>query len=1043
MRSAGAALLLLATTLASPSLGQAERVRSGLTPAKPLRDFAVSRWTTEDGLPTEALTNVLQTGDGYLWISSFDGLVRFDGLEFTVFDKRSVPGFGSNGFYDLVEDAAGTLWIGTQSAGVWIWRDRRFEPVPADGALTLTVRAVLIDAGGTAWIGTGDAGAFRLTDGRWLPVDHPALSGVTVRDVEQVRDGAIWFATEGNGLVRFAEGAFTVTTRRDGLASDAVTSLCEAGDGALWVGTEEGLSRVEGGHVSRVEALAGIEVYRLSRDDYGNLWIAAEQGLMRLNALSGGVEPFEGYRGNPVRSVSAVAFDREGGVWVAGYVDGLFRLKEGKLSSYTVADGLASERINSLHENTAGDVLVGGDGGRISVVRGGGVKELRLDPPLPDVRVRSLLEDRRGRLWVASYAGLLRIEDGRQTWFTADDGLPTNQVRLLYEDRAGRIWIASRNAGLLAANGDGTFSAFDRSGGLASNFVFSIEEGPGGELVVGGFEGLSIVRPGGAVETFGPAEGIPGGIVFSTRVDESGAVWMATNGGLGRLQGGRIGRVTSAEGLPAESVFDLAEDAGGHFWLSSSAGVIRVAKSQAAAVMDGELAAVDAELFDDSDGMAHRSCTGAAKILKTRDGRLWFPTLGGVSVLDPRDVPFNPVPPPVEISRFAVDGEPLNPAAGGHELAPGTREVVFRFAALSLLAPSRVEVRYRLEGFDPGWIDAGAERAVRYTNLGAGDYAFRVVAANNDGVWNERGATVRFRVRPFFYRRPVFLALLAAVAAALIRGVYLWRVRAVRQRNARLERLLVEQRRAQRANLRLIEELEVKNAELERFNYTVSHDLKSPLVTIRGFVGMLERDAAAGDFERVDKDLRRIDSAARTMARLLDELLELSRLGRVVHQPREADLADLAREAVHRLGGEIAAARAEVVVAPDLPTVRVDAPRMVEVFQNLIHNALRFRGDQPSPRVEVGVRRDGDRVVYVRDNGIGVAREYRETIFGLFERLDPQTEGTGIGLALVKRIVEAHGGRVWVESDGLGRGSTFCFTLPEEGSAAPETPAPS
>ncbi len=230
------------------------------------------------------------------------------------------------------------------------------------------------------------------------------------------------------------------------------------------------------------------------------------------------------------------------------------------------------------------------------------------------------------------------------------------------------------------------------------------------------------------------------------------------------------------------------------------------------------------------------------------------------------------------------------------------------------------------------------------------------------------------------------------------------------------------------------EELEAKNAELERFTYTVSHDLKSPLVTIKGFLGLLEKDAAAGNQERMRRDVARIQSAAETMNRLLDELLELSRVGRQINPPEDVPLGELARLAVEILAGEIEASDVEIEIAPGLPVVSGDRVRLLEVFQNLLANAVKFMGDQDSPRIEVGVRTAGvEPVVFVRDNGMGIDPQYQEKIFDLFERLDVGVEGTGVGLALVKRIVEVHEGRIWVESPGEGYGSVFCFTLPDPG----------
>ncbi len=237
----------------------------------------------------------------------------------------------------------------------------------------------------------------------------------------------------------------------------------------------------------------------------------------------------------------------------------------------------------------------------------------------------------------------------------------------------------------------------------------------------------------------------------------------------------------------------------------------------------------------------------------------------------------------------------------------------------------------------------------------------------------------------------------------------------------------------------MIGELEDKNAELERFTYTVSHDLKAPLITVKVFVGMLEQDIAAGSSERIKNDMTRITEATDKMQRLLDELLELSRIGRVVNPPVEVSLGELAREAVELIAGEITEFGVEVEISPDLPVVHGDRPRLLEVILNLVDNAVKFMGGQPDPRIEIGVRQEGrEKVFYVRDNGIGIDPRYHEKVFDLFDQLDQKIKGTGIGLALVKRIVETHEGRIWIESGGPGQGSTFCFTISEKGDSVNE-----
>jgi len=247
---------------------------------------------------------------------------------------------------------------------------------------------------------------------------------------------------------------------------------------------------------------------------------------------------------------------------------------------------------------------------------------------------------------------------------------------------------------------------------------------------------------------------------------------------------------------------------------------------------------------------------------------------------------------------------------------------------------------------------------------------------------------------------------------------------------------ITQRQRHERERERMIKELESQNAELERFTYMVSHDLKSPLITVKGYMGLLRQDLARGDLEAVEDDLARMSNAADRMEALLGELLELSRIGRLVNPHEDVSLGELAREAVELVAGQIADQGVEVIIGDDLPIVHGDRTRLLEVVQNLVDNAVKYMGTQPHPRVEIGVRRDGNvPVCFVRDNGIGIERRYHEQIFGLFNKLDARSEGTGVGLAMVKRIVEVHGGRVWVESEGRGHGCTFCFHIPQRAPA--------
>ncbi|MEE8526310.1 MAG: two-component regulator propeller domain-containing protein, partial [Thermoanaerobaculia bacterium] len=605
----------------------------------------------------------------------------------------------------------------------------------------------------------------------------------------------------------------------------------------------------------------------------------------------------------------------------------------------------------TIYQDRAGAVWIGTNNGLSRLAEDGSMTHYRVADGLPGLDVRSLLEDRDGNLWIGTETdGLARLRGDEITSFTSADGLAGNGVFVMLEDSRGGLWFGTD--GGLSRLRDGRFQTLTVADGLSHDRIWSLHEDSRGTLWIGTDNGLT--RFDGEELTPIP---LPAPDIVKTITGEAdGTLWIGTaESGLLHYRDGRFVAFSVDQGLFDHLVHRILDDGRGWMWMSSNQGLFRVSKTELEDVAAGRTDRLRSISYGEDQGMRSRECNGGGHPagIRTRDGRLWFPTIQGVVIVDPERLTLNRVPPPVHLETVLADGLDVDPRAAPAVLPPRTRELQLDYVALSFLDSDKIAYRYRLRGFDSDWVEAGTRRSAYYTNLDPGNYTFQVIAANSDGTWNEDGDSLEIRLRPAFYQTWAFYLVCALATVLLGRGIHVVRVRQLVRRNR-----LLEQNKTQ---LELKNaEIEAKSAEMERFTYAVSHDLKAPLVTIRGFLGMVRQDLAAGRTDRTERDLERIDNAAERMARLLGELLQLSRIGRVVQEPQEISMTELAREAADLVGGRIAERGVDLDVDADMPTFVGDRERLLEVLQNLIDNAVKFMGDQPRPRIRVGWRRDGD-----------------------------------------------------------------------------------
>lgn len=781
-----------------------------LDPAKTLNQYVHDVWDSDDGLPQISVQTITQTPDGYLWAGTQEGLVRFDGVAFRVFDKKNSPTIGHNNISALVVGPGGELWAGTNGGGLLCYQDGEFRAwTSADGLSSDVILSLALGEDGTVWIGTS-VGLNTLRGGEIGEIRAPAgrrLGGIESLLID--RGGVVWAGTRSAGVARVTGGHAEMLTGEHGLPDGAVYALHQGVDGTVWIGSEAGLSRWLHGALDRCHfagPLASVTIKSIHEDRERSLWVGTEyDGLYRLRdreLANIGVAD-----GLPHHHVMSLFEDQEGSLWMGLLGGGLNRLRDAAFITIGTREGLTHDDVWTVCEDSAGQLWVGTEVG-LNVLVDGRPSHFPEQSEFRNIAVMSALQDHRdGAMWFGTYGeGVSRVAGGEITVFDAGRGLANDNVLVLAQASDGAIWVGTVD-GLSRIQRDAVTS-FGPEHGLPHTNIRVIHEDRGGTLWIG-TEGGGLARwvdgafqPVDLGAEIAPAQRV----VYSIHEDQDGTLWFGTAGGLLRYRDGSTVAITSRQGLYNETIYRILDDGAGNLWMSCNKGIFRVSQEQLAAVADGELAAVESHTYGRAHGMKEAECNGGAQPAgaRSRDGTLWFPTIAGVVTLDPAELKTNLVPPPLRIESVVADGASWDPSV---EIVfpPGTRRFEFHYTAPTFLGPEQVRFRFQLGGLDRDWEEAGTRRAAYYPLLGPGSYEFRVTACNSDGVWNEEPAVFPFTVQPYFYETRLFqvlllLGLLGAMASAFGLRIKQLRVRektleaAVRERTSQLHVLTEELR---------------------------------------------------------------------------------------------------------------------------------------------------------------------------------------------------------------------------------------------------------
>ncbi|HUP50704.1 MAG TPA: EAL domain-containing protein [Thermoanaerobaculia bacterium] len=742
-----------------------------LEPEKRLTQYVRATWTADRGLPQNSVFGVTQTTDGYIWIATQEGFVRFDGSQFVTYDRRSYPQIASAFATSIHALRDGSLGVGTFGGGLIRMRGEQIEVLTeTNGLPSSDVQALHESSDGTLWIGTS-SGLARLSNGRITPFPSEKLPHVTITALAEDTSGRLWIGTAG-GLVTLKDGRVTAHGPAEGFPLERVESFGTGRDGSVWVGMESGgLLRYRSGEVSAVSdrALDGVRVTAIHEDRRGTLWIGThDRGFARL--LGGRVE-FDTETRHPVSSFFE---DREANLWI-GRIGGLDRLADGVVITFSKSEGLLDNDVKSVAADASGRVWVGT---RLGVDRLTGTERFSKGSGLSSSYVLSTWPARDGSLWIGTAdSGLNRVQGRRISTYTVKDGLPADAVLALFEDRRGGIW-AGTSAGL-ARLVDGKIEAGAVPQSFSGESISAIAEDRHGSMWIGTHEhGLTRIS-GGRAESFTTKNGLSNDLVVSIHEDAAGTLWVGTaEGGLNRYKDGKFSAVTSQHGLQDDTIFAILEDDRGNLWMSSNKGIFRASLAELNAVADGTRRTLQSVIYGRSDGMKSRECNGGTQPVawKTPDGRLWFATTGGVAMIDPAKALVPGPATPVLIGTVYAGQDKI---AQGAPVPPGHRTLEIHYTSTTFRAPDKLRFQYMLEGFDAGWTDAQTRRIAYYTNVPPGRYRFHVRVTNGEGITSP-ASTIPMVVEPFFYQTPLFWVLVAISILAAAWTAHQWRVRLIR-----------------------------------------------------------------------------------------------------------------------------------------------------------------------------------------------------------------------------------------------------------------------
>lgn len=1049
--------------------------------------YVLDQWTTKEGLPVNNVVDILQSETGYLWLATFDGLVRFDGVDFTVYQSEQHPELPSNRILTVEEAKDGSIWMTTEQGFVVYFKNGRFYHVKEEDGLNGDLgNEFFKDENGIIWIASMEG--ISTYDGRNLAPYMPDKISGNIQNLFVENTGAVWYRNfEETRLFRVTAENIQEFSFPIKKSIEHLPIYEDPHTGGIWLGIIDEAYIYKDGKLkfhSRIEGMGGIEAFY--RDQEGAMWLVAEQ--YGANRWSDSLNRWEAQlRGSfSIRKninqfteknklwyisgryifedekkilstedrIYCYLFDREGSLWLGTQTLGLARLKKNLFKTYTAEDGMPWNNVYTIVEDNDQKIWAGTYRAGVGVIdENGAVSTVKIENTAWGGFITSLFVGNDSTVYAGSIgAGLAWISPGEKEFHKEKNtGNETPiQIKGFYEEENGDLWLGTPNG--LFRGGIGNWQKVEDE--RFKNFrVRMIMKAPDGSLWLG-TNGSGIARyHQGNFTFYVKNNGFISNLFRSFHItdvvseteyilwvgsEDLGLIRVEIEGGEPNLQ--TLTRYGTQIGMLDYAIHSIQEDDFGYFWLNTNRGIFRVEKKQLDQYHRGEISKIKGISFTESDGLMNREGNGGNQSpgITASDGKIWFSNQAGAVVFNPADFvdADNELLPPVIIEELITDEKTYHIDKKRHlGLDKHGRDFEINFTALSLVTPLKNNFRYRLVGLNDSWNDSDGRRTAVYTNIPSGSYTFEVMASNNTGTWNPRPARLNITVEPYFYETGWFNFLLVMVVVVSLAGGFRWRLRSLKLSELKLKRLVAERTRDLKKEQEKTQEQADRLKELDeaktRFFTNISHELRTPLTLIMSPLQQIVSENAdrfdAATKEEFNRMLRNCDR----LLRLVDQTLELTRLeqGKATLNVKKIELNRFLDDLVNLfvfIGRE---KKIEVKFIPESNPAYIyaDPDKLDKTIANLISNAIKFTNFGGRVTVELH-QKEHETVIKVVDTGIGVTQEEKEKIFQRFYQVDSSEtrmhEGSGVGLSLAKDFVELHQGQLLLESE-KDKGSTF------------------